>query len=329
MSAVAGPHQQAVGHVTGELATDAAAGTDAHALVLHLEISLIVDVLKAQRPGIELVFVRRGGAANHRAVKLGMFAHRQIKAALTGEYTGLLLHAVVVAVHLVFAQADAAGAGHRAEGETATGAGVLLFGIVTIAVLLTFQQQITAHVGLDRFAGDLRADQVGVTPAGDVDLITGVHRGFGMAGAIALFVAFAFVDAGGDAQPDATGTDTDTHAQRAALALILAVQILGVGSRKQIHVTVGIQSDVFTRLQLAALHGDVTILALHAVAAGGDTQVVARRQAAALGGALPAVLGRGGGLGTVGNTDPHHIIVGGIGTLRLGQTRRLHRLHAT
>ncbi|CAI1045983.1 Uncharacterised protein [Serratia proteamaculans] len=232
-------------------------------------------------------------------------------------------------MHLVFAQADAAGAGHGAEGKAATGAGVLLFGIVTIAVLLAFQQQIAAHVGLDRFAGDLRADQVGVTPAGDVDLITGVHRGFGMAGAIALLVAFAFVDAGGDAQPDATGTDTDTHAQRAALAFVLAVQILGVGGRKQIHVTVGIQSDIFTRLQLAALHGDVTILALHAVAAGGDAQVIARRQATALDGALPAVLGRGGGLGTVGNTDPHHVVIGRIGALRLGQTRRLHRLHAT
>ncbi|CAI2512638.1 Uncharacterised protein [Serratia proteamaculans] len=329
MSAVVGPHQQAVGHVTGELATNAAAGTDTHTLVLYLEISLIVDVLKAQRAGVEFVFVRRGGAADYRAVKLGMFAYRQIKAALAGEDTGLLLHAVVVAVHLVFAQADAAGAGHGAEGEAAAGAGVLLLRVVTIAVLLTFQQQVAAHVGLHRFAGDLRADQVGVTSAGDADLITGVHRGFGMRGAVALLVAFAFVDTGGDAQPDATGTDADTHAQRTALAFVLAVQILGVGGRKQVHVTVGIQGDVFTRLQLAALHGDVTILALHAIATGGDAQVVARRQAAALGSALPAVLGRGGGLGTVGNADPHHVVVGGIGTLRLGQTRRLNGLHAT
>ena len=56
MSAVVGAHQQAVGHVAGELAANAAAGADAYALVLHVEIGLIVNVLKAQRAGIERVF---------------------------------------------------------------------------------------------------------------------------------------------------------------------------------------------------------------------------------------------------------------------------------
>ncbi|CAI1949302.1 Uncharacterised protein [Serratia liquefaciens] len=328
MSAVVGPHQQAVGHVAGELAANAAAGADAYALVLHVEIGLIVNVLKAQRAGIERVFVGSGGAADHRAVKLGMFAHRQVKSALAGENARLLLHAVVIAVHLVFAQADAARTGHRTEGEAAASAGILLFGIVTIAVLLAFQQQIATHVGLDRFAGDLCADQVGIAPAGNVDLITGVNRGFGVAGAVALLVTLALVDAGGNAQPNTAGANTDTHAQRAALALVFTVQILGVFGGKQVHVTVGVQGDVLARLQLAALHQDVAVLALHAVAAGGNAQVIARRQAAALRGALPAVLSRGGRLGTVGNADPHHVVIGRIGALRLRQTRRLHRLYA-
>jgi len=42
------------------------------------------------------------------------------------------MHAVVVAVHFVFAQADAARAGHGAKGETSAGAGILAVQILGV-----------------------------------------------------------------------------------------------------------------------------------------------------------------------------------------------------
>ena len=99
--------QHGVGHIPGELTGDAAPGAQADTLVLDLIVGLVVDVAEAESTGIEFILVCRGGGADDRAVELGVFADGDVEAAFAGEDTGLLNHAVVVAVHLVAAEVDA------------------------------------------------------------------------------------------------------------------------------------------------------------------------------------------------------------------------------
>jgi len=67
-----------------------------------------------------------------------------VKAALPGKDAGLLGHALPVAVHFVLAEVHARRPGHRAEGEAAARAGVLLLTVVAVAVLLRGQRQVAA-----------------------------------------------------------------------------------------------------------------------------------------------------------------------------------------
>nr|WP_281221311.1 hypothetical protein [Raoultella planticola] len=127
MSFVVPAGQQAVGHVPRKLAADTAAAAEADALVLSFKIGAVVDIAPAQRAGIEAVVICGSSAANHCAIQLRMLAHGDVIPAFAGKDARLLHHRVVVAVHLVLAEVDAGGAGHRAKGEAASGAGVLLF----------------------------------------------------------------------------------------------------------------------------------------------------------------------------------------------------------
>ncbi len=88
-----------------------------------------------------------------------MSTHRDIKATRAGKDTRLLLHRVKVAVQLVLTAIDTDTARHGSRAETAANAAILLFGVIVIAVLLTLQQQVAAHLHLHRFAADLRTDQ--------------------------------------------------------------------------------------------------------------------------------------------------------------------------
>ena len=104
--------QQAVGHVPGELAADAAAAAEPDALVLGFKIGPVVDIAPAQRAGVEAVFICSRRRANHRTIQLGMFTHGDVIPAFAGKDARLLHHRVVVAVHLVLAEVDAGGAAH-------------------------------------------------------------------------------------------------------------------------------------------------------------------------------------------------------------------------
>ena len=92
MPVAVGAHQQAVGHVTGKLAADAAPGAHAHALVFHFEIGAVFNIAEADGAGIETVFIGGRRRANHRPVELGMLAHGHVVAAFAGEDPGLLHH---------------------------------------------------------------------------------------------------------------------------------------------------------------------------------------------------------------------------------------------
>ncbi|MEY1425679.1 hypothetical protein AB7038_17995 [Morganella morganii] len=60
--------------------------------MLHLIFRFVFQIVKAQRTGVEgvFVFVRRRG--NHRAVKLCVFADRNLKALFSGKNTRLVLY---------------------------------------------------------------------------------------------------------------------------------------------------------------------------------------------------------------------------------------------
>jgi len=165
MSFVVPAGQQAVGHVPGELAADAAAAAEADALVLSFKIGPVVDIAPAQCAGVEAVLVCRRRRANHCAIQLRMFTHGDVIAAFAGKDAGLLHHRIVIAVHLVLAEVDAGGAGHRTEGEAAPGAGVLLSGVVAVAVLFGGEGEVAAHVHHDFIPADLSAGEGGVAPA--------------------------------------------------------------------------------------------------------------------------------------------------------------------
>ena len=228
MSFVVPAGQQAVGHVPRKLAADTAAAAEADALVLSFKIGAVVDIAPAQRAGVEAVLVCRRRRANHCAIQLRMFTHGDVIPAFAGKDAGLLHHRVVVAVHLVLAEIDAGGAAHRAEGEAAPGAGVLLFRVVAVAVLFGGEGEVATHVHHDFIPADLGAGEGGVAPAVEGELIAGVDGGFAVGGAVAAFAAFALVGAGGDADPPAAGANANPDADRAAVAVVFAFQQLGV-----------------------------------------------------------------------------------------------------
>ncbi len=136
-------HQQAVGHIACELAADVATGADAHALVLDFILGAVFDITEPQRAGVELIQAGIPGRADHRAVKLGVFADGDVKAAFAGKNPRLLLHALVGAVHLIFAQIHRSAA--AAHTDTAAGAGVLLLRVVVVGVLFAGEGQVTGR----------------------------------------------------------------------------------------------------------------------------------------------------------------------------------------
>jgi hypothetical protein len=118
-----------------------------------------VDIAKAQRAGIQPIFIGLCRTGNHRAIKLGMFTHLNIETALASIETSLFLHAVVITVQFVTAHAQIsriATADNR-DADTTADAGLLR--VIVIAVLLALQRQVTSGVDLHRFAARLRTGQ--------------------------------------------------------------------------------------------------------------------------------------------------------------------------
>ncbi|GDJ25557.1 hypothetical protein BvCmsKSNP073_05813 [Escherichia coli] len=189
-------NQQIVGHISRELATDAAASADTHALVFNFVISTIFDITEAQCTGIQPVFICRCRGRNHRTVQLRMLSGGDIKPAPAGKNPCLLLHTVVVTVHFIPAEAHTRRTAHGPESEAASGAGILLLTVITVTVLLTGQCQMTTGIHFHRFTASLRAGKRGVPPADNGQPISRIHRGFCMGGTVAFFTALTLVCAG-------------------------------------------------------------------------------------------------------------------------------------
>ncbi|CNJ56182.1 Uncharacterised protein [Yersinia rohdei] len=165
MAFIIGPDQQAIGHITGELTADIAAGADTDTLMFNFEIGFIFNITEAQRAGIQCVFIGTGSRTNHRAIKLGMLTHRDIEATRACKNTGLFLHRVIVAVQFVLTHAEVGGGAAAYHRHTHPAAGAGLLRIIIIAVLLALQQQVTADIHLDGVAAGLSTNQRGIAPA--------------------------------------------------------------------------------------------------------------------------------------------------------------------
>ncbi len=196
--AVVGARQHTAGRVGQQLFAHRPAGAEAAAAVRRAVVRLVVNVLPTQRAGIEAVVLFLCLACNDGAVKLGMFFDLDVIPAFAGKQPGRLFYRVEVAVQLVLAGTYVGGAGHRAEGETAARAGVLLFGIIAVAVLFALQRQVTAHVDGNLFAAGLRAGKRGAAAAGQVETAARIQGSFGMGQAVAALMPLAGIDAGRD-----------------------------------------------------------------------------------------------------------------------------------
>ncbi|CQJ67194.1 Uncharacterised protein [Yersinia enterocolitica] len=142
-----------------------------------------------------------------------MFADGDIKTTFTCEDAGLFLHTIIIAMQLIATHAQVDRSPATNDRDTDTPADTGLFRIIVIAVLLTLQQQVTAHIRLDSFATDLRTLQHRIAATGDVKLVTGVDCGFRVSHAVAAFAAFALVQTGGDINAPAALTGTYSYPQ--------------------------------------------------------------------------------------------------------------------
>ena len=228
MAFAAATRQQGAGHVPGELRANAAPGADTAALMLRLIIRLVVDIAEAQRAGIEAVFICASCGSNHPAIQLRVAAHRDINAALTGKYPALLLHRRPVTGHFVTTGIQASRPRPGAEGVTQATAETALRAVVMVAVPQTGYRQVAADISRHLMAADLCAGQRGIPSAADDDLMTGIHRGFILPGAVAALMPFAAAGVCRDADTGATCASANTHPDTAAAAFVAAGSLLCV-----------------------------------------------------------------------------------------------------
>lgn len=225
--------------------------------MLRFIIRLVVDITETQRAGIEAVFICATCGSNHPAIQLGVVAHRHIKTALTGKQPALLLHRIVVAVHLIAADIQAARERSGAEGVTQATTDAVLRAVVVVAVLQAGYRQVTADICRHLMAADLRAGQRGISPTGDGDLMTGIHRRFILPGAVTFLMPFAAVGICRDADTGAAGAHPHADANTAAAAFVTTAGKLCILRRNEVHIPERLQRNILTGFKLAARDRDI------------------------------------------------------------------------
>ncbi len=127
------------------------------------------------------------------------------------EDPGLLLDRVVVALHLIAADAKAAATAARPPGVAYTRIHALLFAGVFVTILQAAEGQVAPDIRRYLVAIDLRTFKHCIAAAGQADVLSGIQRRFVPGGSIAFFAASGGVYAGenGDARAIRTGGNTD------------------------------------------------------------------------------------------------------------------------
>ena len=82
-------------------APEAATTAQTDSTVTDFIIRFVVKVTEPQRSGIQVVFIRCGSGGNHRTIQLGMSAHCNVEATITGKHSGLFSNGVKAALHLI------------------------------------------------------------------------------------------------------------------------------------------------------------------------------------------------------------------------------------
>ncbi|CAD5555250.1 Uncharacterised protein [Escherichia coli] len=101
MSAVTSGGYHATRHVTLKFIPEAATTAQTDSTVTDFIIRFVVKVTEPQRSGIQVVFIRCGSGGNHRTIQLGMSAHCNVEATITGKHSGLFSNGVKAALHLI------------------------------------------------------------------------------------------------------------------------------------------------------------------------------------------------------------------------------------
>ncbi|RMQ11762.1 hypothetical protein ALQ09_200065 [Pseudomonas viridiflava] len=239
---------------------------------------LACDVAVAQRVGVQLEVAAIG--RNQCAVELSVVLGADVDLVF-GRDAGLFLDPVLGAIGLAVPD-RAADAAAKADHDSCAEVEFLAFDFP--GVRQGCDVQVATYASDDIVAAQRGTGNVGVLPAGETELITGVQVRFLLLFAFALQVAFADVDAG--VNTDASRTDGDTSFPAGIFtgvfggAVVLGcLDVEGVAgiqidvslcldlSADQVKVIAGLEVDVTTCLQRSNGRGLLTLITLGDAAA--------------------------------------------------------------
>ena len=249
----------------------AVTGTDAHAL--GTVAAFVADVFKAETAGGQFVVVFVCGRSDGTAFKPDAVGC-DVVAAFAGKEAALAADAAAVAAG--FALVVVAGyAPCGTERDLGADAAAALFAFLFDSVLRAFDVQCAADFGVDAFCMGLGTVQHGIALAAELQFVR-LQQGVLMG--LAVGAVFAFAVGGFGIDIDAgLRTDGNPDADLYAGIAVFAVLMLAVLGRLQPDVACGIEADGVARGNVAALDGNVALVAA-------DIDVAAGFQAA-----LPAL----------------------------------------
>ena len=114
MSAVTSGGYHATRHVTLKFIPEAATTAQTDSTVTDSYNPLCCEGHRT--PAFRVSVVLSGGSGgNHRTIQLGMSAHCNVEATITGKHSGLFSNGVKAVLHLIPGGSDVTGAGHGSQ----------------------------------------------------------------------------------------------------------------------------------------------------------------------------------------------------------------------
>ena len=116
---------------------------------------MVLDIIYSQSTGNELVFVWRGSAFHHCALKICVTSDDDIKSFSSRFDTTLLINTRVIAVTFLFAIANAAASNTSSDGYADAYTSVALFSLAGRGILHTFNVKISRNIGNHSFSANI------------------------------------------------------------------------------------------------------------------------------------------------------------------------------
>lgn len=221
---------------------------------------MIINIVPAQRAGVQTVVRRIRSGGDDCAVKLRMVADKDVIAAVARKQPALVTNAGVLAVYLAFAEAQP-GRTARAPGEAEAAAGALLFALIVISVLQAGEREVIACVDADAVAQRLRAGEQHVVAAAERQVILRVNAAVDVGRAVAVLTAAGHIAAGLYAEARFFA-DGGMHPCAPAGRFVAAFLFGVVAGGDQIQVVCGGQRDVVANGTGALTLGGTILLQL-------------------------------------------------------------------